>query len=275
MLASLIITVYNQARNLELILETVRQQTCKNIEIVIADDGSSDLTMDVVESFRLAQPDIPLSFVTQEDKGFRKTTILNKAIKLATADYLIFIDGDMLLEKCFVQLHLHYRQHNLVLCGHRGVKLTESYTKKILAGKKMFSTEPFNLIVQKIKGNLNHPLRGMILKNHFLRKLGVHNRDNLSGCNFSLFREAIEEVNGFNEDILEHGYNDYELGCRLKMAGYKIIDVSKLCNTYHLDHPTRKTRSEEIRKKIKSASESKDAYCVNGLNKLDKKDSYD
>lgn len=269
MQASLIIAVYNQARNLELILETVKLQTCQEIEIIIADDGSGDRTPDVVESFRTAQPGLPLSFVTQEDMGFRKTVILNKAIKLANTDYLIFIDGDMLLEKHFVQLHLHYRRQNHVLCGHRGVKLTESYTGKLLEGKKMFSTEPLNLIVQKFKGNLSHPLRGLIIKNPLLRRFAVHNRKNLSGCNFSLYRQAIEKVNGFNEDILEHGYNDYELGCRLVMAGYKIIDVSKLCNTYHLYHPTRKTGSEEIREKIKKSSESNDAYCINGLKKPD------
>ena len=269
MQASLIIAVYNQARNLELILETVKLQTCQEIEIIIADDGSGDRTTDVVESFRTAQPGLPLSFVTQEDKGFRKTMILNKAIKLANTDYLIFIDGDMLLDKSFVQLHLHNRHHDHVLCGHRGVKLTESYTEKLLSGEIMFSPSLVNLIIQKIKGNLSHPLRGLIVKNPLLRRFAVHNRKNLSGCNFSLYRQAIEKVNGFNEDILEHGYNDYELGCRLVMAGYKIIDVSKLCNTYHLYHPTRKTGSEEIREKIKKSSESNDAYCINGLKKPD------
>ena len=135
MQASLIIAVYNQARNLELILETVKQQTCKDIEIVIADDGSSDRTVDVLENFRASRTGIPLSFVTQEDKGFRKTMILNKAIKLAKTDYLVFIDGDMLLDSRFVELHLRYRQKNHVLCGHRGVKFSNRTLLRASSGE--------------------------------------------------------------------------------------------------------------------------------------------
>ena len=45
MQASLIIAVYNQTRNLELILETVKQQTCKDIEIIVADHGSGNSTI--------------------------------------------------------------------------------------------------------------------------------------------------------------------------------------------------------------------------------------
>lgn len=263
--ASLIIAVYNQARNLELILETVKTQTCKDIEVIVADDGSSDGTDKIIESFKRACPNTPIEFVTQEDKGFRKTMILNKAIKKSRAEYLIFIDGDMLLEKQFIELHLKYKNSKDVLCGHRGVKLTESYTKKIVDGENLFSTNSLNLLFQKLKNNIENPMRGLIVHNAFLRKLSIPYRNNLSGCNFSLYREAIEKVNGFNEDILQHGFNDYELGHRLKLAGYKIINVSKLCNTYHLYHPTRKTKREETRKKIEQVDQSTEYYCAKGL----------
>src|SRR5690606_2939809 len=120
--ASLIIAVYNQARNLELILESVKTQTRQDIEIIVADDGSSDGTEKVIKDFRKNYPQIPIEFVTQEDIGFRKTMILNKAIKKSTGEYLIFIDGDMLLERRFIELHFRYRALQQVLCGHRGVK---------------------------------------------------------------------------------------------------------------------------------------------------------
>lgn len=263
--ASLIIAVYNQARNLELILESVKTQTCQDIEVVVADDGSSDGTEQVIERFRQSCPSISIAFVTQEDKGFRKTMILNKAIKKSASNYLIFIDGDMLLERRFIELHLRYKNLQQVLCGHRGVKLTEEYTARITKGEQLFNTNPLSLIIQRLKGNVENPMRGLIIHNPLLRRLAVSYRNNLSGCNFSLYREAIDKVNGFNEDILEHGFNDYELGHRLKLAGYGIVNVSKLCNTYHLYHPTRKTRREETRRKIEQVDQSTHYYCQNGL----------
>lgn len=264
---SLIIAVYNQSRNLELVLDSVRQQTNQNIEIVIADDGSTDGTEKVIEQFRVDCPHIPIIFVTQEDEGFRKTMILNKAIKRSRGDYLIFLDGDMLLEKRFIDLHLQYRESSQVLCGYRGVKLTEAYTEKVVNGEKLFSTHPINLLVQRIKGNVENPMRGLILHNRFIRKFAVPARDSLSGCNFSLYRKALEAVNGFNEDILEHGFDDYELGHRLKIEGYKFFNISKMCNTYHLYHPTRKTRRKEVAEKIARVDASTNSWCENGLSK--------
>lgn len=266
--ASLIIAVYNQAQNLKLILEAATKQTANDFEIVVADDGSSDETVMIVEKFQSDHPALPVSIVTQEDRGFRKTMILNKAIRTSKGEYLIFIDGDMLLEKRFIELHLRYRNPAHVLCGHRGVKLSEAYTGKILAGQQLFRTNPINLMLRAIRGDVENPMRGLIIHNPLMRALAVPHRDNLSGCNFSLYRDAIEKVNGFNEDILEHGFNDYELGHRLKLAGYQLINVSKLCNTYHLYHTTRKTRREEIRKKIEQVDQSRRAVCTRGLSKL-------
>lgn len=262
---SLIIAVYNQARNLELILNSIKTQSCQDFEVVIADDGSSDGTEEVIGRFRQQCPNIPISFVTQEDKGFRKTMILNKAINRSRGDYLIFIDGDMLLERRFIELHMKYRKTQQVLCGYRGVKLTESYTDKIINGEALFSTHPVSLFLQKLKGNITNPMRGLILKNPLLRAIAVSQRDSLSGCNFSLYREALIRVNGFNEEVLVHGYNDYELGHRLKWAEYQLMNVSKLCNTYHLYHPTRKKCREETNKKIAQIDASTDYRCAKGM----------
>ena len=147
------------------------------------------------------------------------------------------------------------------------MKLNKAYTNKITSGEVVFKNSVINSIVQAAKGNIENPLRGLILKNSFLRKLFVHSRNNLSGCNFSLYRDAIEKVNGFNEDILEHGYNDYELGCRLKNSGYEIVDVSKLCNTFHLYHNSRKTNREETESKKHKVLHSGSKFCMNGLSK--------
>jgi len=266
MQASLIITTYNQAKNLRLILDSVGKQTCTDIEIIIADDGSHDPIVEVVADYR-QRLSIPMAMISQEDLGFRKTMILNKAIHRAQSDYLVFIDGDMILHPRFIENHLRYRNPQSVLCGYRGVKLMEAHTEKLMAGETGISASLPNLLLHKLQGNLKNPLRSLQLHHPAWRKIAVSYRNNLSGCNFSLYREAIELVNGFDEDILEHGYEDYELGCRLKRAGYHLVNVSKLCNTYHLYHKPRKGRPGHISQKIGQISQAVNTTCSNGLYK--------
>ncbi len=266
MKASLIIATYNQARNLELILESVGHQTSQDIEIVIADDGSTDHLPAVIQNYQETHK-LPITIVSQENKGFRKTMILNKAISVSKGEYLIFIDGDMVLHSRFIENHLRYQHKNRVLCGHRGIKISESFTAELQSGKEAFSSAWISLLKYYFQGNLEHPLRNLMIHNQLLRKLFVPERNNLSGCNFSLYREAIEKVNGFNEDILEHGYNDFELGHRLQLAGYELWNVSKLCNTYHLHHPSRKKKREEVIIKKQKVRERTEPRCQNGLEK--------
>ena len=88
-LLSVIITTYNEPDWLELCLESYRRQTNRNFEIIIADDGSSCETKDVINSF----PDIISEHIWQPDNGFQKTKILNKAITASKSNYLLFTDG--------------------------------------------------------------------------------------------------------------------------------------------------------------------------------------
>jgi glycosyltransferase involved in cell wall biosynthesis len=269
MQASLIIATFNQAKNLKLILESVKRQSCLDFEIIIADDGSTDNTENVINEFRQTLQNPPIIFLTQVNQGFRKTIMLNNAIRQASTDYLIFIDGDMLLDKQFVENHLSNKDKNSFLCGHRGVKMGPKYSQKIVSRGILPQLGTIPMIARKLFGHVENPLRSLKIKNPLLRKIAIPYRDNLSGCNFSIHREALYACNGFNEDILMHGYNDFELGHRLKLAGYRLIDVSKLCNTYHIYHPTRKTNRAAVGKKIALLEQNKNFFCKNGLKKAD------
>ncbi len=87
---SLIVNVYNQAKQLDLLLESACRQTETDFEIVVADDGSSDETKEIVERW---SDQLDIRQVWHEDRGFYRTIILNSAAKVAVSDYLIFVDG--------------------------------------------------------------------------------------------------------------------------------------------------------------------------------------
>ena len=109
MLLSVIITTYNSEVWLQKVLEGYCNQTETNFEVVIADDGSTENTKQIVDSFS-QKFQFPIQHIWQEDSGFQKTKIINKAILEATSEYLIFTDGDCIPRNDFVETHLKLKK---------------------------------------------------------------------------------------------------------------------------------------------------------------------
>jgi glycosyltransferase involved in cell wall biosynthesis len=80
-------------------------------EVIIADDGSTVETKNTVEEFKKICP-IPIHHVWHEDNGFRLAEIRNKAIIKAQFDYIIQIDGDVILHKKFIQDYKNIAKKN-------------------------------------------------------------------------------------------------------------------------------------------------------------------
>jgi glycosyltransferase involved in cell wall biosynthesis len=236
---TLIICIYNQAPQLRRVFETIATQSVTDFDIVIADDGSSDNAEAVISDFRKQHPGFKLAHLWHEDGGFFKTKILNKAFKQASGDYIIVIDGDMLLHNRFVENHLRHAQRDTALCGYRGVKLGKEYTRRLIAGEQRFSQKLWRLLWRTLRGEIKEGTRGIVIHNQWLRSLIARRSKRLAGCNFSIYRKNLFAVNGMDESILVYGFEDFELGHRLNLSGVQISDVSRLCNTYHLHHPKR------------------------------------
>ncbi len=121
MKTSLIVTTYNWPEALELSLLSALNQKVLPGEIIVADDGSTDETRVLVEKIAVFSP-VPIIYSWQEDKGFRAARSRNKAIAKSSGEYIILIDGDMVLEKRFIRDHLecakpgHFIQGNAIQC---------------------------------------------------------------------------------------------------------------------------------------------------------------
>src|SRR4051812_45707010 len=98
--ASLIIATYNWPQALELCLLSIMNQEVMPKEVVIADDGSKEETRNIVEQFR-EKLAIPVIHIWQPDKGFQLGKIRNKAMAAASGEYLIQVDGDLILHSAF------------------------------------------------------------------------------------------------------------------------------------------------------------------------------
>ena len=131
MKVGLIISTYNWKEALNAVLESVKLQTYLPDEIVVSDDGS---TQDSGELVKNHQKDFPciLKHVWQEDNGFRVAASRNNGINELSGDveYIVIIDGDMILHPKFIEDHIHFAENNCFTQGSR-VLISEEKTTQI------------------------------------------------------------------------------------------------------------------------------------------------
>ena len=270
---TLVISVYNQEKELELILTALTVQNFKNFEVLIADDGSGAKMKNLVKEFSKHSP-FSIKHLWHNDKGFRKNKILNEAIKNAHSKYLIFIDGDCIPHSEFVYQHYHHKHPNTVLCGRRvnlGKKLSNGINvQKIL--KREFEKIGIKHFYDSIKNDKN--LRsswveeGLLIKNRVIRNLYLKGEPRIVGCNFSLYKETIEKINGFDENYEGPGFGeDADIEFRLRLAGTKFKTMRNLAILFHLYHPLAK-RSDKNHEYYKEVLKRNDYVCKNGLVKI-------
>lgn len=226
MTVSLIISTYNWPRALYLCLDSVMQQTVMPTEIIIADDGSGVATRDVVRHFEEISP-VPIRHIWHEDTGFRLAEIRNKAIAASCGEYIIQIDGDLILQRHFVQDHMIFAQPGCFVTGSRGI-ITEMLTDKVLRGE-ITSLTP----LMKGVRNSNNVVRSPFISSLY-RMLGPTRF--VKGCNMAFWREDLIRVNGYNEEFRGWGREDTELAVRLTNNGIRQRCMKFRGIVFHLYH---------------------------------------
>src|SRR5690606_32412243 len=127
------LSTYNWPQALEVVFKSIKEQTVLPDEILIADDGSKNETKKLIDSFA-AQINVPVKHFWQEDDGFRKSKILNKAVAGSTSGYIIQVDGDCILHRNFVEDHIKAARKGMYLYGAR-VNILESGVTQVLEDK--------------------------------------------------------------------------------------------------------------------------------------------
>lgn len=115
---SIIIPVYNVEKYLARCLESILNNTYKNIEIIMVNDGSKDNSKQIVEEYEKKYPEI-IKTKEQENKGPAEAR--NVAMEMATGEYIMFVDSDDFVEKDYIEKYvetLKEDDYDLVLGGH-------------------------------------------------------------------------------------------------------------------------------------------------------------
>ena len=239
---SLIISFYNRIDYLKLVFAGIERQTFRNFQIILADDGSNFNVVREIESLS-KQIEFPVIHVWQKDKGFRKNRILNSAIRISSSDYLIFMDGDCIPHRKFIQEHFENCSSEFCLTGRRvnlSQKLTDKLTYELV--KKGFLEKRYDaLILDGFFGKSNYVEKGFYFNNYLLRKyLNTKNRG-LLGCNFSVHKKSLEKINGFDERYEAASIGeDSDIQFRLELLGIKTKSLNHIAVQYHLYHKLQK-----------------------------------
>jgi glycosyltransferase involved in cell wall biosynthesis len=146
---TLIVTTYNWEKALELLLMSVLSQTRMPDQFIVADDGSREDTRELIDEF-VSRFDIPVLHVWHKDDGFQRSVILNQAIGKATGDYIIQVDGDVILHRCFVEDHEFFAAPGYFIRGHR-IRLSKEYSKQVFDQKSIVFNDTFKGLLQVFK----------------------------------------------------------------------------------------------------------------------------
>ena len=266
---SVIISTYNAVEWLKKTLWGYAQQTNKDFEIVIADDGSGEETINTIKAFQEWFP-VPVIHVWQEDEGFQKSRILNKAILACNSDYILMSDGDCIPKNDFLDFHFKFREEGYFLSGgyfKLPMSISKAITKQDIEEQNCFDV--LWLQERGLKSSFkNTKLTATGLKSDILNLI-TPTTASWNGHNASGWKKDILAVNGFDERM-QYGGQDRELGERLINLGIKSkqIRYSALC--VHLDHPRGYKTPETLQKNAairKNTRKRGYAYTYYGIEK--------
>ena len=257
MRVSLIITTYNRPDALLLVLLSIAGQMTLPDEVIIADDGSDSESQKLITDFRQSS-NLNIMHSWQEDKGFRAAKSRNKAISKSNGDYIVLIDGDMILHPEFINDHINQAQPSYFVQGSR-VLLTEDKTNQTLDQQKI----NFSLLSNGLQNRKN------AFHSNILSKLFSNKRNYLRGirtCNMAFYKQDCININGFNNEFEGWGREDSEFIMRLLNSGINRKNVRFNAIQFHLWH------NENIRSSLEKndvilqeAINNHTQWCNNGI----------
>lgn len=188
-LVTIAIPVYNCERFIKQSITSVLNQTYKNFELIVTDDGSTDNTLGVLQSIH----DPRLKVISDgENRGISYR--LNQQIDLAHGFYFVRMDGDDLMFPNRVEEQLKFMQNHpeIDVCGSKAVVIGD---KNEILGMRGTAKSPQNIKDVFLYGRFIHPT--VMGKIEWFRKWRY--RENMSGCeDLDLWIRSYDESNFSN-----------------------------------------------------------------------------
>ena len=255
---SLVISTYNHVRPLELCLAGFRNQTTAPMEILIADDGSTTPTRELIVRLAPSLP-CPVHHLWHEDRGFRKNTILNQSLAAAKGAYLVFTDADCIPHPRFIEDHAALAEQGFWVQGRRSY-LSSSFSTAHLPAD---SIHPLPLF---LSGQLSGAAKAFRLPFPIIKRDTAQR--GIIGCNMGMWKKDLLEVNGWDEEYEGWGLGeDSDIGSRLYHLGRPRKFVYGRAILYHLHHPIlSRDHLPQSRNRLDETLRTKKVQCIKGVN---------
>ena len=236
---SRVISTYNRPQALDQVLASAARQRVQPLQILVADDGSGLETARVVARWQQHFGE-RLLHVWQPDEGFRLSAARNRAIRDATGELVVFVDGDCLMREDFIEQHQRLAERGFATAGNR-VLLGEAITPDIEAGRcNPLDWSCTQWLSAWQRGDVNHALGLARLPGQAWRRLSGRPWRHFKGCNMALWREDLVRLNGFEQEISGWGFEDtdlilrwFNLGGRLKSGRF----ATTVLHMWHREAP--------------------------------------
>jgi glycosyltransferase involved in cell wall biosynthesis len=237
---SVILTTFERPGHLARSLASLKfqQGVTGKFEVIVADDGSSDNTHNVVRDFARTV-DFPVRLTTHPHCGFRVSLCRNEGVRASSAAYLLFTDGDCIFPPNHLRAHLLARRPNVVRAGSC-YRMDEESTEQV--DISAIASERYRQLVSHRE---RRSLRRLRFKDWWYQLMGHRTRPKLTGWNIGIWRCDLEAVNGFDESFVGWGCEDDDLAFRLRRNGVRITSALPYTIAYHMWHPVDSTRPEK------------------------------
>lgn len=227
---ALVVATFERPDALARVLDSALAQSRPPERLVVADDGSGEATRFTIEACA-RRAGFPVLHAWQPHEGWRLCRARNAAVARCSEDYVITVDGDMLLDPEFVADHARFARRGSWVQGCR-LPLSPQATARHLRDS-LPAERP-----RRADTDGRHRLQAWRLP-PLARPLGrVANAwIAVKGCNQAFWRDDLVRVNGWDESLRGWGPEDKELAARLGNAGVTRRSLAFAALAWHLHHP--------------------------------------
>ena len=274
MKSSLIISLKNSNLKLSLLIEALKQQTEKCFEVIFAHDGY-DKNLETQLNNIKSSLSFDITYLSSNDCAYKREVVLNKAIEVSKSDYLIFIEGGAIPHHQFIKDHLRLSAYGKVVAAQKIVLPTEISSvinEQMIALRKLHSYVRKSLFIQMIMCKPSNFKETSRLTNGFLRHLFLNDVwEGLSSSNFSLHKEDIISVNGFDErfDVASEE-SDFDLELRLLQGGVFTKQERRMATLYEINNEFPRETSELSSQILEESSSENSSWTQFGIIKGEK-----
>lgn len=252
---SVIVPTYNAEIYIKECILSIINQTYKNIELIIVDDGSKDKTSNIINE--IIRNDDRIKLITQKNSG--PSNARNRGIEESTGEYLVFVDADDKIDNIYIDMlvkNIHYNNYSLSACGYIDVskygiiKLNHFWLDKDELNKDEF----INCIFSGVGGVLWAKIfrRDVIIINDIRMDSNIFMSEDMIflleyckfGKRFGVINENLYTYNRLNENSISSNINiDY-------LDNYSIVinRINELLNSLKVNElQINKIRSNRIK----------------------------